>query len=117
MSFCVTCGESVITGTRICPKCEGTRFSNEKPIIIPIENTKENRVIQAKIATKNEEINNISQTGPVLVFIIGFICCLLIIGIFVGIPLILFAIWWNTTRANEKTKLQNEVKELEAELS
>jgi hypothetical protein len=29
MSFCSSCGESVITGTKICPKCNGTTFSSK----------------------------------------------------------------------------------------
>jgi hypothetical protein len=74
-------------------------------------------VIQAKINTKKEQINGISWKGPVIAGVFGVIWCILVIGLIVGIPLILLSIWSANFQMNKKRRLQNEIKELEAELS
>lgn len=93
---------------------------------IPPE-SKEVRVLKAKIKTKQEEIKSISQTGPVLVAILGvFILFIAVIPLegyhtlwdyaIVGIVICGFAVWWYSSRENQRKKVQGEIAELEAEL-
>jgi uncharacterized protein (DUF2062 family) len=77
---------------------------------------KHNEVINAKIATKEQQIADISQLGPAVVIIFGILVCLTIVGIILGLIIIGAGIWWSQSRENEKTKLKNEIIELETEL-
>jgi hypothetical protein len=46
MSYCVNCGEQIITGTGVCPKCQGTNFGDKKDIVCKktyLKDTPENR--------------------------------------------------------------------------
>ena len=113
--FCQKCGKENPDDAAFCNSC-GVGLNQ-----IPgqTESSKHNKIIDAKIATKEGEINTISQIGPALVGIIGIIVGLLLfgfIGVIIGIILILFAIWWYSKKENAKKKLQSEIKELEAEL-
>jgi hypothetical protein len=78
--------------------------------------SREVRVIHAKIATKRQQIEDISQTGPTLVVILGALVCLTIVGILLGLIIVGIGVWWSVSRTNEEKKLRNEIKELEAEL-
>jgi uncharacterized membrane protein YvbJ len=111
--YCPKCGKDNSDNAAFCNSCGVSleRVSGQKT------SSKHNEIITAKIATKKGEIDNISQVGPVLTVIVGLIFCLLIVGVIIGIPMIIFAIWWSQTRENEKTKLRSEIKELEAELN
>jgi hypothetical protein len=91
------------------------------------EESKEHRVINAKIKTRVDQINNITLVGPILIAVLGIFVFLFgvvpmgKIGIlwdfaFFGVVLIGVAVWWGNTRQNEIKRLQNEIRELEAEL-
>jgi len=81
------------------------------------ETSKHNALIQAKIHTKEDEIKGVTQTGPLILIILGTVLCITIIGILIGLPMILISAWWMSKRDNQKKKLQNEIKELQIELS
>lgn len=86
---------------------------------IPPE-SKEVRVLKAKIKTRKDQVDDISFTGPGLQITFGILICLFSIflpfGIIFGLILIGIAIvWWNSRAAEEK-RLRNEIRELEAEL-
>jgi hypothetical protein len=78
------------------------------------EESKQNRIIQRKIATKKEQIAGISEVGPILLCLLGIPA--LFLYIIPGLVIIGISIWWSSSRENEKKKLRNEIKELEAEL-
>lgn len=120
--LCKACGNPIQPGEKYCSKCfvlapAPTETPKEWAPAPIFADTKENRIIRAKIATKNEEMDNISNLGPILVGVLGFLFCITIIGIIPGLIIIGFAIWWNSSRNNEMRKLKSEIKELEAELS
>jgi hypothetical protein len=49
MSYCLNCGENVITGTPVCPKCQGVKFGDKKDIPPKkIKDTSENRAKNLK---------------------------------------------------------------------
>jgi hypothetical protein len=76
--------------------------------------SKPDRIIKAKIATKQEEIKNISFIGPLIIGLLGIPA--LLFYIIPGLILFGFAFWWGSRRNNRKKKLSSEIKELEAEL-
>ena len=102
---CPWCGAAVLSGS-----------STEEKITAPPD-TKENKVIRAKIKTRRDQADAISQTGPILLFLFGAVVCITIIGILLGIILVGISIIWSNSRENEKKRLENEIKELEAELA
>jgi hypothetical protein len=82
--------------------------------------TRENKIVLAKIKTRQDQINDISQIGPGVLISIGV---LLILGVFLNLlfPIIGLIIggigwWWSNSRESERKKLENEIRELEAEL-
>ena len=111
---CLSCGKSH-QAMNFCPWCGTPVPAEPDPIDATISNysrypdTKENRVIIQRIATKKEQIDCISETGPTLLIIFGVLGCITIIGIIFGIILIGIGIWWSSSRQNEKKKLQNEI--------
>ena len=115
---CQFCGNLIKPGDIYCSKCQKNIPASMRlaPTIQSVTTTKHNEIIKAKISTKQQEKGSLSQTGPAVVAIVGVICCLLIIGIIIGIPLIAIAIWWSYDRAAKATKLENEIRELELEL-
>ena len=110
---CESCGTWVPVGEKLCSRCLAIKLEDIKGPTI----SKNSKIIAAKIAAKKEEINNISQAGPVLTVIVGIFFCIFIIGAITGIPLIIFAIWWSSNREKEKKKLQGELTVLEIELA
>lgn len=70
-------------------------------------------VIDAKINTRKEQINSIGHLGPLLLGILGIFG--LALYIVPGIILLGLAYWWSMSRENERVRLENEIKELEAE--
>jgi uncharacterized membrane protein YvbJ len=111
--FCQKCGKENTDGAAFCNSCGA--------LIVTVGASPKNKVIQAKIQTKREQIAGISQVGPVLVCLLGIL--FLFMGLFeglvfiVGIILLGFTIWWSSKRENEKKKLENEIKELQAEMA
>ena len=87
--------------------------TGSKPEVTP---SKHNEIIKARIATKQDSVDAISQTGPTLVMIFGVLVCITIIGIIPGLIILGFGWWWSNTRSNEKIRLMGEIEELEAEL-
>jgi len=109
------CGRAKVLkdGVMTCPWCEDQE-SDDK-----IADTKGNRVIRAKIKTKRDQVDDISQTGPGLLIVLGIIIGIIFFGvggIFIALVIIGIGYWWSTTRTNEEKKLRNEIRELEAEL-
>jgi uncharacterized membrane protein YvbJ len=115
--FCQKCGAENKNDAKFCDRCGASMqlFPVAPPQETPFS-SKHNTVIAAKIATKKQQIKDISQIGPVILVILGILICLTIVGIILGLILIGIAIWWSSSRENEKKKLQSEIKELEAEL-
>lgn len=100
-------------GVMICPWCDTREKSTAPP------DTKENRVILARIKTKKDQVDDISQTGPGLLIVLGIIVGIVffgVLGIVIGLVIIGIGYWWSTSRSNEERKLRNEILELEAEL-
>lgn len=113
---CPTCKKKHQSATK-CPYCGAdVPAAAPEPEMRIIPDTKENRVISAKISTKEDTLDTITQTGPIIVVVIGILCCIAIIGIIPGLILIVLGCWWSTTKENEKAKLLNEIKELNAEM-
>ncbi|ABS55029.1 hypothetical protein Mboo_0511 [Methanoregula boonei 6A8] len=105
--FCQKCGAQNADDAAFCNSC-GTQ-------IVRLGESPKDKVIQAKIQTKRDQIAGISQTGPILLCLLGLPCLLLYIipgAIMIGV-----AIWWSSSRENEKKKLENEIKELQAEIA
>jgi uncharacterized membrane protein YvbJ len=115
---CKSCGNQTEPGDVYCKKCTaGIPVELRVPAKSPVPTiSKHNTIIMAKIATKKQQINDISQVGPVILVILGILFCLTIFGIILGLIFIGVAIWWSSSRENEKNKLQSEIKELEVEL-
>lgn len=114
---CKSCGTIIPYGEIYCPKCfVRSPWPDLEQIKKPVAKTKHNEVIQAKIATKEEQIKGISQTGPILTVIFGILVCLTLVGIIFGLIIIGFAVWWSSSRENEKKKLQGEIAELKTEM-
>jgi|SRR5208283_4497363 len=105
--FCQKCGKENTDGAAFCNSCGAP--------IVTVGASPKNKVIQAKIQTKREQVEGISQIGPILLCLLGLPCLLLYIipgAIMIGV-----AIWWSSSRENEKKKLENEIKELQAEMA
>jgi uncharacterized membrane protein YvbJ len=117
-NVCPTCGKTQVTGSTECMYCGASlimskeEYETHQMDYSKFSDTKENRVILAKIATKRAEIDRKSFTGPLILGVIGLFTVLIIIGIL----LILIAWVWYNSITQEVAKLKNEIKELEAEL-
>jgi uncharacterized Zn finger protein (UPF0148 family) len=114
--ICPACGKPHYAAD-VCPWCGAKveKPAGEEPAETSTE-SKANRVIRAKIATKKQQVEDISQTGPFLVVCLGILVCITIVGILLGLIIIGLGIWWGVSRDNEEKKLKNEIKELEIEL-
>ena len=110
MPTCPSCGK-VHQSATICPYCYAKPAP--EPEKGPISDTKENRVILAQIATKEEQLKYVGQTGPFLLLILGLFA-LLAYGL--GIILIIIAIVWGNSREKEKKIIQGEINALRAGL-
>jgi uncharacterized membrane protein YvbJ len=109
--FCQKCGGGNKDGAIFCNSC-GTDL---RLVPVPADEdtrTRHNKVISAKIATKREELKSYGQTGPAVLALIGLVLVLAVIGILI----LIIAVWWSYDRAAKATKIENEIKELEAEL-
>nr|WP_321349816.1 zinc-ribbon domain-containing protein [uncultured Methanoregula sp.] len=107
--FCQKCGAENPDGGKFCNSCGAA-------LVELSGNSKHNEVILAKIATKEQQIKDISQVGPAILIVFGILVCITIVGIVLGLILIGIGIWWSTSRDNEGKKLKNEIKELKAEM-
>jgi uncharacterized membrane protein YvbJ len=111
--FCQKCGKENKEGAAFCNACGAP--------LIPVITSSKDKVIQAKVKTKRDQIEGISQTGPILACLVGLLFLFLgflfnfLILIF-GLILLGIAIWWSSGRENERKKLENEIKELQAEM-
>ena len=90
--------------------------------MVTVATLSKDKVIQAKINTKRDQIRGISQAGPILICLIGLLFLFLgvlanFLILIVGLILLGIAIWWSSDRENEKKKLVNEIKELQAEIN
>lgn len=109
------------TDQKYCPKCLvkapwPEKIEKEKE---PVQ-TKHNAIIKAKIDTKQDSVDSISQIGPTLVMIFGVLVCIVglltVIGVIVGLIILGAGWWWSDARSKEKIKLLGEIEELEAEM-
>lgn len=78
------------------------------------DDPRENRVIRAKMNTKQDEIKTCGQLAPILLVAVGFVSMLWYWV--AGIILIIVGVLWSNSRENQYKKLKNEIKELEAQL-
>ncbi|MEN6395956.1 MAG: hypothetical protein ABFC78_05680 [Methanoregula sp.] len=86
---------------------------------IPPE-SKEVRVLKAKIKTRKDQAADISFTGPAILIVLGVLICLFLLlnlwAFIIGLILIgIGIVWWNS-RSSEEKRLKNEIRELEVEL-
>lgn len=100
------------------PKETGKRITLE---------TKHNEITKAKIATKEQEIEDISHLGPILLMLLGafiFAVAFFPFGGYgtiwdtaiIGLVVCGIAFVWHGSRIKEEKKLRNEIKELEASM-
>lgn len=71
-----------------------------------------NRIIAAKIHTKQEELKASNTWEPWVITVIGIAICFF--NLILGIVVIWISQVWYMSRNNQAKKLQNEIKELEA---
>ena len=112
--FCQKCGKELPDGSVACNYC-GAALSPSVDTL-PSTDTKRAEVLKAKIATKQQQIESIGHWGPGILVVVGFLLCLTIYGIIIGVILIGIGIWWSNSRVNEVNRLRSEIKELEVEL-
>lgn len=114
---CPSCGKTHEAAER-CPYCNADVPVLKAPELAP--ESKEVRVLKAKIKTKKDQIADMSQTGPYALIIIGILVLVfsifMFLGFILGAILVGVGIWWSNTRTNEERRLRNEIAELEAEL-
>ncbi|HNX18560.1 MAG TPA: DUF5362 family protein [Methanoregula sp.] len=112
--FCSKCGAENKEGAAFCNSC-GERLQ-QTPIPDDRVKSRHNEIIDAKIATKEDQIAGISQVGPTITVIFGILVCITIVGIIPGLIIVGAGVWWSSSRENEKKKLRNEITELKLEL-
>lgn len=117
--FCQKCGKENVDETAFCSSC-GSALNQSMGSI----SLKQKEVIEAKIATKRDELEFTGQTGPFIIIIVGVVglilsftlgSALLLIPI-LSIILIIVGLLWSNSRAAADKKIKNEIKELKAEL-
>lgn len=85
-----------------------------------VPESKEVRVLKAKIETKQEMVRAIGWVGPVIPVVAGLLICIIFffsLYIFLaGLVVLGIGIWWTKKRGDERMRLLYEIKELEAEL-
>jgi len=123
---CKACGRPIVKDHEDkCVWCDAPLV--KAPVPDPVPDTKENRIIRAKIATKKQQVDDIGQTGPVLTGLLGaFIFVIAIMPLegfhtlwdcaIVGLVICGIAVWWYNHRENMRRILSNEINELEVEL-
>jgi len=121
--FCQKCGNENKDDAKFCNSC-ATALT---PVSGQPSPSKHNEVIKTKIASRNDEIWGINfSITPAILIVIGIIISFFgfvvwgvnnrLIVIIVGILILISGFWLNHSRGSQKKKLQNEIKELEAEL-
>lgn len=78
------------------------------------EETKETRIIRAKITTRKNQISNVGQIFSIFLVVAGFI--LLFFAPFIGVILFITGILISVYCSRKNRRLEDEIKELEAEL-
>jgi uncharacterized membrane protein YvbJ len=110
--FCQKCGKESADGAAFCDSCGASLTQKSTTTAADIQ-LKENeiRLLQEKFD------NESSHLGPLVIAVVGVICCITIVGLIIGIPLIIVAWWWDNTKSAAATETEIKLNAAKAEVA